>query len=200
MSDSNSRQGRQLRSTPQQFRTRDDGDDLIIEGYFAVFDSPYVLWDGAIEIVKPGAFAGCLPGDIRALIDHDTRLVLGRTKAGTLTLREDARGLYGTIKINRDDADAMSLYARVQRGDVDQCSFGFDIEEETFVDLGGGQCRWEINKVNPLYEVSVVTYPAYEETAVKARHADLAEIQRRQAEAWKTKMINRLTGGDKHGT
>lgn len=200
MSDSNSRQGRQLRSTPQQFRTRDDGDDLIIEWYFAVFDSPYVLWDGATEIVKPGAFAGCLSGDIRALIDHDTRLVLGRTKAGTLTLREDARGLYGTIKINRDDADAMSLYARVQRGDVDQCSFGFDIEEETFVDLGGGQCRWEINKVNPLYEVSVVTYPAYEETAVKARHADLAEIQRRQAEAWKTKMINRLTGGDKHGT
>ncbi|MFR6334585.1 MAG: HK97 family phage prohead protease [Oscillospiraceae bacterium] len=200
MSDSNSRQGRQLRSTPQQFRTRDDGDDLIIEGYFAVFDSPYVLWDGATEIVKPGAFAGCLSGDIRALIDHDTRLVLGRTKAGTLTLREDARGLYGTIKINRDDADAMSLYARVQRGDVDQCSFGFDIEEETFVDLGGGQCRWEINKVNPLYEVSVVTYPAYEETAVKARHADLAEIKRRQAEAWKTKMKTRLTGGDNHGT
>lgn len=200
MSDSNSRQGRQLRSTPQQFRTRDDGDDLIIEGYFAVFDSPYVLWDGATEIVKPGAFAGCLSGDIRALIDHDTRLVLGRTKAGTLTLREDARGLYGTIKINRDDADAMSLYARVQRGDVDQCSFGFDIEEESFVDLGGGQCRWEINKVNPLYEVSVVTYPAYEETAVKARHADLAEIKRRQAEAWKTKMKTRLTGGDNHGT
>lgn len=200
MPDSNSRQGRQLRSTPQQFCTRDDGDDLVIEGYFAVFDSPYVLWDGATEIVKPGAFAGCLSGDIRALIDHDTRLVLGRTKAGTLTLREDARGLYGTIKINRDDADAMSLYARVQRGDVDQCSFGFDIEEETFVDLGGGQCRWEINKVNPLYEVSVVTYPAYEETAVKARHADLAEIQRRQAEAWKTKMKTRLTGGDTHGT
>lgn len=200
MPNNNSRQGRQLRSTPKQFRTRDDGDDLIIEGYFAVFDSPYVLWDGATEIVKPGAFAGCLSGDIRALIDHDTRLVLGRTKAGTLTLREDARGLYGTIKINRDDADAMSLYARVQRGDVDQCSFGFDIEEETFVDLGGGQCRWEITKVNPLYEVSVVTYPAYEETAVKARHADLAEIQRRQAEAWKTKMKTRLTGGDNNGT
>lgn len=200
MPNNNSRQGRQLRSTPQQFRTRDDGDDLIIEGYFAVFDSPYVLWDGATEIVKPGAFAGCLSGDIRALIDHDTRLVLGRTKAGTLTLREVARGLYGTIKINRDDADAMSLYARVQRGDVDQCSFGFDIEEETFVDLGGGQCRWEITKVNPLYEVSVVTYPAYEETAVKARHADLAEIQRRQAEAWKTKMKTRLTGGDNNGT
>lgn len=200
MPNNNSRKGRQLRSIPQQFCTRDDGDELIIEGYFAVFDSPYTLWDDATEIVKPGAFAGCLSGDIRALIDHDTRLVLGRTKAGTLELREDSRGLWGSIKINRADTDAMSLYARVQRGDVDQCSFGFDIEEETFVDLGGGKFRWEITKVNPLYEVSVVTFPAYEETAVKARHADLAEIQRRQAEAWKTKMINRLTGGDKHGT
>lgn len=200
MPNNNSRRGRHLRSIPQQFCTREDGDELIIEGYFAVFDSPYTLWDDATEIVKPGAFAGCLSGDIRALIDHDTRLVLGRTKAGTLELREDARGLWGSIKINRADTDAMSLYARVQRGDVDQCSFGFDIEEETFVDLGGGKCRWEITKVNPLYEVSVVTFPAYEETAVKARHADLAEIQRRQAEAWKTKMINRLTGGDKHGT
>ena len=130
MSDINSRQGRQLRSTPQQFCTRDDGNDLVIEGYFAVFDSPYVLWDGATEIVKPGAFAGCLSGDIRALIDHDTRLVLGRTKAGTLTLREDARGLYGTIKINRDDADAMRLYARVQRGDV--------LAGKKFVALGVG--------------------------------------------------------------
>lgn len=200
MPNNNSRKGRQLRSIPQQFCTREDGDELIIEGYFAVFDSPYTLWDDATEIVKPGAFAGCLSGDIRALINHDTRLVLGRTKAGTLELREDSRGLWGSIKINRADTDAMSLYARVQRGDVDQCSFGFDIEEETFVDLGGGKFRWEITKVNPLYEVSVVTFPAYEETAVKARHADLAEIQRRQAEAWKTKMKTRLTGGDNHGT
>lgn len=200
MPDINSRRGRQLRSIPQQFCTREDGDELIIEGYFAVFDSPYVLWDGATEIVKPGAFAGCLSGDIRALIDHDTRLVLGRTKAGTLELREDARGLWSSIKINRADTDAMNLYARVQRGDVDQCSFGFDIEEETFVDLGGGKYRWEITKVNPLYEVSVVTFPAYEETAVKARHADLDEIQRREAEAWRANMTKRLTGGDHHGT
>ena len=200
MPDINSRHGRQLRSIPQQFCTREDGDELIIEGYFAVFDSPYTLWDGVTEIVKPGAFAGCLSGDIRALIDHDTRLVLGRTKAGTLELREDARGLWGSIKINRADTDDMSLYARVQRGDVDQCSFGFDIEEETFVDLGGGKYRWEITKVNPLYEVSVVTFPAYEETAVKARHADLDEIQRREAEAWRASMTKRLTGGDHHGT
>lgn len=189
---------RQLRSIPQQFQTRTDGDDLYIEGYFAVFNSPYVLWEGAEEIVKPGAFADTLSGDIRCLIDHDTRLVLGRTTVGTLTLREDERGLWGRVKINRDDVDAMNLYARVQRGDVDQCSFGFNIDKESFVDLGGGNCRWEIERVT-LFEVSVVTFPAYEETAVKARHADLAKIQCRKLETWRATMKNKI-GGKHNGT
>ena len=189
---------RQLRSIPQQFQTRTDGDDLYIEGYFAVFNSPYALWEGAEEIVKPGAFADTLSGDIRCLIDHDTRLVLGRTTVGTLTLREDERGLWGRVKINRDDVDAMNLYARVQRGDVDQCSFGFNIDKESFVDLGGGNCRWEIERVT-LFEVSVVTFPAYEETAVKARHADLAEIQCRKLETWRATMKNKI-GGKHNGT
>lgn len=189
---------RQLRSISQQFQTRADGDDLYIEGYFAVFNSPYALWEGAEEIVKPGAFVETLSGDIRCLIDHDTRLVLGRTTVGTLTLREDTRGLWGQVKINRDDVDAMNLYARVQRGDVDQCSFGFNIDKESFFDLGGGNCRWEIEKVT-LFEVSVVTFPAYEETAVKARHAALAEIQRRKLETWRATMKNKI-GGKHNGT
>ena len=189
---------RQLRSIPQNFQTRADGDDLYIEGYFAVFNSPYVLWEGAEEIVKPGAFADTLSGDIRCLIDHDTRLVLGRTTVSTLTLREDERGLWGQVKINRDDVDAMNLYARVQRGDVDQCSFGFNIDKEAFVDLGGGKCRWEIERVT-LFEVSIVTFPAYEETAVKARHADLAEIQSRKLETWRATMKNKI-GGKSNGT
>ena len=144
---SNERKRRQTRSLPQRFETREaEGGALYIEGYFAVFDSPYELWEGAVEIVKPGAFAGCLSQDVRALINHDTTLVLGRTKSGTLSLKEDSRGLWGSIQINRDDVDAMNLYARVQRGDVDQCSFGFEIKRETFVDLGGGAAgrsrRW----------------------------------------------------------
>ena len=98
------------------------------------------------------------------------------------------------MKINRDDVDAMNLYARVQRGDVDQCSFGFGIERETFVDLGNGDVRWEIEKVNPLYEVSVCTFPAYEETGVAARKQQLETIQQREAEAWRTEMKKRLGG------
>ena len=178
---SNERKQRQTRSLPQRFETREaEGGALYIEGYFAVFDSPYELWEGAVEIVKPGAFAGCLSQDVRALINHDTTLVLGRTKSGTLSLKEDSRGLWGSIQINRDD--------------VDQCSFGFEIKRETFVDLGGGACRWEIEEVDPLYEVTVCTFPAYEATGVSARKQQLEEIQHRQAQAWRETMKQRLGG------
>ena len=190
----NERQQRQVRCVAQQFQTRAADDDLYIEGYFSVFNSEYPLWEGASEIVKPGAFTNSVSGDVRALINHDSSLVLGRTKAGTLTLRQDERGLWGSIRINRDDVDAMNLYARVQRGDVDQCSFGFDIKRETFVDLGGGKCRWEIEEVAPLYEVSVCTFPAYTETSVSARKQDLAEIEKRRAEAWRSEMKKKLGG------
>jgi len=198
-SDYESRPFRQLRCSMQEFKTREDGGDLFIEGYFNVFNSEYEIWPGATEIVKPGAFTESISGDVRALINHDSTLVLGRTKPGTLELREDSRGLWGKIKINRDDGDAMNLYTRVQRGDVDQCSFGFDIEKETFIDLGDGKCRWEIEKVNPLYEVSVCTFPAYEETSVSARKTELETIQKRGAEAWRTKMKTKL-GGNNNGT
>lgn len=190
----NERQQRQVRCVAQQFQTRAANDDLFIEGYFSVFNSEYPLWEGASEIVKPGAFNNSVSGDVRALINHDSSLVLGRTKAGTLALRQDERGLWGSIRINRDDVDAMNLYARVQRGDVDQCSFGFDIKRETFVDLGDGKCRWEIEEVDPLYEVSVCTFPAYTETSVSARKQDLAEIEKRRAEAWRSDMKKKLGG------
>lgn len=188
----NERTKRQTRSLAQRYQVREESDAVYIEGYFAVFDSPYELWEGATEIIKPGAFDGCLSQDVRALVNHDSTLVLGRTKAGTLELKTDSRGLWGSIKINRDDTDAMNLYARVQRGDVDQCSFGFEIERETFVDLGNGSIRWEIEKINPLYEVSVCTFPAYEETAVSARKQQLEEIQRRQVQAWRETMRRKI--------
>ena len=166
------RPGRQFRSAPMAFETRNDKNGPVIAGYFAVFNNPTELWHGCIEQVAPGAFSSSLGGDVRALIDHDTRLVIGRTTAGTLSLREDETGLYGEIKINEQDSDAMNLYARVQRGDVSQCSFGFDIVAEDYVLSEDGQtCTWTVRDV-VLYEVSVVTFPAYEATSVEARGVD----------------------------
>ena len=184
---------RQTRSVPVNFQTRSDDTGPVIAGYFAVFNNPTELWPGCIEQIAPGAFAASLNGDVRALIDHDTRLVIGRTVAGTLTLREDEFGLYGEIKINEHDSDAMNLYARVQRGDVSQCSFGFDIVAEDYVVSPDGQtCTWTIREVK-LYEVSVVTFPAYDATSVSARDADsAASLKSTRLERRKKELLERI--------
>lgn len=188
---------RQLRSVASEFNTREAEDGLYIEGYFSVFNTIYELWTGATESVAQGAFANTLGGDIRALIDHETRLVLGRNKAGTLELREDSHGLWGKIRINPNDVDAMNLYERVKRGDVDQCSFGFEIIKEDTEVREDGAVHWTIREVK-LYEVSVVTFPAYEETSVSARKEQYEEIQKREHEKWRIDMLNRLKG-ETHG-
>ena len=116
------RENRQLRTAATEFQTRENGEELTIEGYFAVFNSNYDLGWGMSESIAPGAFTSSLAGDIRALVNHDTTLVLGRTSAHTLEVKQDERGLWGKITINPNDSDAMNLYARVKRGDVTQCS------------------------------------------------------------------------------
>lgn len=183
---------RQIRSAASKFKTREETGDIFISGYFSVFNSDYELWPGATESVAETAFDGALADDIRCLVDHETRLVLGRNKAGTLSLKVDSRGLWGEVKINRNDQDAMNLYERVKRGDVDQCSFGFDILDEEFEDRGS-TVHWTIKKVK-LYEVSVVTFPAYTDTGVTARKAQLSEIKKRQAGLWRERMMKKWKG------
>ena len=183
-----------MRSVASEFCTRADDQtgDLYISGYFSVFNSNYEIFEGATESVDPEAFEGALSDDIRCLIDHETRLVLGRTKSGTLTLKTDNRGLWGEVRINKNDQDAMNLYERVKRGDVDQCSFGFDILEEEYEDRGTN-VHWTIKRVR-LYEVSVVTFPAYEDTSVSARKSDIKNIRRRELEARKSRILRKLKG------
>lgn len=185
------REIRQMRSVASEFQTREDGEDLKIEGYFAVFNSIYDIGAGMSEEVAPGAFSETLSGDIRALVNHDTTLVLGRTSAHTLELREDTRGLWGSISINPNDTDAMNLYQRVKRGDVSQCSFGFDILEEDTEVRENGDVHWTIKKVR-LYEVSCCTFPAYESTNISARSEERERLLERKAEAWRTKMKERI--------
>lgn len=186
---------RQYRVISNHYKTRaDESGELYISGYFSVFNANYEMWQGATESIDPSAFDGALDADIRCLVDHDTRLVLGRTKSSTLTLQTDERGLWGEVRINQKDQDAMNLYERVKRGDVDQCSFGFDILDEEFSENPDtGDVHWTIKKVR-LYEVSVVTFPAYEDTEVTARKKDFADIKKRKLDAWKEQKLKRLKG------
>lgn len=188
-----SRDTRQTRSLRAELKTRTEGEgsELYIEGYFAVFNRETELWRGAYEEIAPGAFANTLSNDIRALINHETRLVLGRNKSGTLELREDSYGLWGRVKINPNDTDAMNLYERVKRGDVDQCSFGFNIIREDTEWREDGSVKWTIREVD-LHEVSVVTFPAYEDTGVQARKQQVEEHRARLFEARRQKIIERV--------
>lgn len=180
---------RQMRTAESAFITRETSNEAQepekrIEGYFAVFDGTYEIAQGMTESIDPHAFDRTIDGDVRALIDHDTALVLGRTTANTLELRTDEHGLWGSVLINPNDQDALNLYARVERGDVSQCSFGFEITDEETEFRDDGSIHWTIKDLN-LYEVSVCTFPAYQTTEVTARTEQATELKKRALEAWK---------------
>lgn len=181
----------QIRTSMSEFTTRKDGDVPHISGYFAVFNKVYEVFKGCTESIAPGAFTDELHSDVRALINHDTRLVIGRTIPGTLELREDEIGLWGDVAINPKDSEAMNCLARVERGDVSQCSIGFDIIDEGHEILENGTHHYTIRKVK-LYEVSCCTFPAYEDTAISARKADIAAIEKRRIDVWREERHKRL--------
>lgn len=182
----------QIRTVASAMKTRADPEgEMVLEADFAVFGKETELWPGAYEEIKKGAFSKCLNGDVRALINHDTTLVIGRTKAGTLKLEETDTALHGVITINPNDTDAVNLYERVKRGDVDQCSFGFDIIKEETDWRDDGTVKWTIEEVE-LYEVSPVTFPAYEDTAVQARSGQAAQRKKEVIEQRKEKLKERM--------
>jgi uncharacterized protein len=135
---------------------------MTLEGYAALYDEETVV-AGQRERIQRGAFEGRLEDDVRLLFNHDNNMPFARTTNGTLKLSVDERGLY--YKANIIDTQAgRDLYAMVQRGDVTQSSFAFSISERSFDDG-----VMVIEKVGQLYDVSPVTYPAYEATSVVAR-------------------------------
>lgn len=175
-----------------------------LEGYFSVFDQPYEVVPGWVETIAPGAFERALASgqDVKVLWNHDSNIVLGSTANHTADLREDARGLLGGTDINENDQDAKNAYARVDRGDVTGCSFGFEISrmEESWDD--DGTYRTRILEAYPLYEVSPCTFPAYAQTSITARAQEqleaakekLQEAKERKRNEWRERMIARLKG------
>lgn len=163
-----------------------------ITGYAAVFNSKTTICGWFDEVIEPGAFARSLSenGDIRALFNHNWDNVLGRTKSGTLRLEEDEKGLKFEIElpntsVGRDLAESMS------RGDINQCSFGFWITEENW-DYNVEPALRTIKEVE-LYEISVVSIPAYDDTEVSlVRSKEIGkEIEQRMK---MIKQINQILG------
>lgn len=176
----------------KDLQTRSDSDELTVAGKFVAYGDIYQVWEGATESIAPGAFRNSISQDVRALYNHNDDIVLGRVSAGTLSLEDRADGLWGTIKINRNDSDAMNAYERIKRGDVTGCSFGFNIKSEETEYHDDGTVHWTITEVDPLYEVSAVTFPAYEATHIAARGKDLDEMKERRLELRKQELRKKL--------
>ena len=177
---------RQVRATGTRFETREENEKPHICGYFSVFGGTYEIGPGMTESVDRHAFDNTLGGDIRALTNHDTTLVLVRTKAHTLDLRVDEHGLYGDVVINPNDQDAMNLYERVKRGDVDQCSFGFNIVSEETEFRDDGSIHWTITEVE-----------LHEDTNVSAREAQREQLRGNRLADWKQAAKARINKEEK---
>lgn len=194
---------RRVIQTKEAFKTREEDGKRFVEGYFSVFNQPYEVFPGWIEEIAPGAFARTLREgkDVKVLWNHNSDIVLGSTQNRTAILREDDVGLFGSDEINEEDQDAKNGYARVARGDVRGCSFGFDIRamEERWDD--DGTYRTRITEVE-LYEVSPCTFPAYSQTSISARNKEVfedakkrfADAREQQRKDWRENMKKRMKG------
>lgn len=139
-----------------------DDEPVRISGYAAVFNSKTTISDWFTEEIEPGAFSRSIAeNDIRGLFNHNWDKVLGRTKSGTLKLSEDEHGLKFEIELP-NTSTARDLAESMERGDIDQCSFGFYPSEETW-NYDVEPAHRVLNEVE-LFEISVVSIPAYDDT------------------------------------
>jgi HK97 family phage prohead protease len=149
-----------------------DGEPRAMVGHAAIFGEPADIGGYFREQIEPGAFAASIKDDdVRALFNHNPDYVLGRNTAGTLTLAEDSQGLKTTI-LPPDTQFARDLAVSIERGDINQMSFAFEVLAEEWIK--GEDRALDLRKIKKvrLYDVSPVTFPAYEGTDIAVRSHD----------------------------
>lgn len=172
---------------PVEIRVAGDGKKRMLVGYAAVFNSVTDIgWFR--EQIAPGAFADAVKeDDVRGLFNHDSNLILGRNKAGTLSLKEDRKGLYFEIDVP-DTQVGRDVLTSVERGDVSGCSFAFMTLADEW-DYSNEDSPLRTLKKVRLFDVGPVVYPAYADTSVAARSLEAArsrEVENDPPEASET--------------
>jgi HK97 family phage prohead protease len=151
---------------------RSSGDGLTLEGYASTTEQPYDMgWYS--EVIRSGAFTKTLAeaDDVRLLVNHDG-IPLARTKSGTMRLFEDSTGLGLETKLAGDSPLVATVRSAMDRGDLDEMSFGFTVTRQSW---SPDYDQRDIQEVR-LFDVSVVTYPANPTTSAKLRAADLMQM------------------------
>ncbi|MDG0843375.1 HK97 family phage prohead protease [Staphylococcus equorum] len=164
---------------------------MIVEGYALRFNTLSNDLGGFVETISPQALKDTDLTDVRCLIDHDSSKVLGRTASETLSLNIDDEGLYFRCQLP-DTSYSRDLYENIRLGNINQCSFGFILDEDgdTIEKRDDGLFKRTLNKIKSLFDVSVVTFPAYQDTDVApalrsievVKEQEQEEIRKRETE------------------
>lgn len=163
--------------------TNEDGKEVVV-GHASVYDSRSNNLGGFYEFIERGAFTEELinRSDVRALINHDPNLILARNTSGTLQLTADERGLKYEFEMP-ETSYGRDLAISMKRGDISQSSFAFTVEEDDWsTDEEGNNIR-TIKKIGSLYDISAVTYPAY-----NMAESDLV-VAKRGLQAYKESLV-----------
>ncbi|WP_145464908.1 HK97 family phage prohead protease [Staphylococcus saprophyticus] len=161
-----------------------DDEQMIVEGYALRFNTLSNDLGGFVETISPEALKEADLSDVRCLIDHDSSKVLGRTLSETLELEVDDEGLYFRCQLP-DTTYANNLYTSIKRKDINQCSFGFILSEDdgdSFEKREDGLFKRTIRKIKSLFDVSIVTYPAYNDTDVAPALRSIEAIKESEQE------------------
>ncbi len=186
---------KEIRTLVQNVEVREDEESgtIRVSGYAAVFGEETNIAGMFTETIERGAFTSAIErqDDVVFLINHDG-LPLARTRSGTLRLSQDERGLYMESELDRNDPDVRAIVPKMKRGDLDKMSFAFMPERQEWDDSGDMPKR-SIKDLR-LYDVSIVTNPAYEGTEIGLRALEAhREAQRKTQAARRLRMKGRLT-------
>lgn len=158
-----------------------DNEKMIVDGYALRFNTLSNDLGGFVETISPNALKGADLSDVRCLIDHDSSKVLGRTTSKTLELKVDDEGLYFRCQLP-NTSYSRDLYENIRLGNINQCSFGFILDDDgdVFEKRDDGLFKRTLNKIHSLFDVSIVTYPAYADTSVEPALRSIEAIQKEE--------------------
>ena len=162
-------ENRQIYSSSEVRAFKTEDEKMIVEGYAIVFNSESRDLGGFTEIISPNALDGALErnNDVLALYDHNYGQVLGRQSSETLKLEKDERGLKFTLDLP-DTQLGRDVFTLVERGDLKGNSFGFTVKKDKWSKEDGNVKR-TVEEIGNLYEISIVSLPAYDATELTKR-------------------------------
>jgi HK97 family phage prohead protease len=181
--------------------TREDGARAITGLGSLFYDgtsrTEYPIYDGVVERIAPTAFDDVMSDDVRGLINHDVNIILGRTSAGTMTIAKNENGITYSIPFDDSDPDHVRWMRKIEKKDITGSSFSFMIAENgSEVTRENGQVVRTITKIDRLFDIGPVTFPAYTETTATARTEDvekaLEEFRKEEEERNKRSDVDAL--------